>query len=260
MRHQIYVRSLLLAAAAAALLFPAAGFSGSASHGGHAAPHWTYSGATGAEHWGELDPQWAACKTGTLQSPIDLPAKVDHATSDLEFHYKASPGKVVNNGHTIVFTPSDGGYLSVAGKQYNLLQFHFHAPSEHTDKGASYPMEGHLVSKAADGEYAVLGIFFSKGAANPVVEAVWSAAPAKEGVEGATAGPVDPSGMLPAKRTYFRYKGSLTTPPCSEGLVWSVLDTPATASEAQVKKLVDLFGNNARPVQKIGERKPVHGM
>jgi len=165
---------------------------------------------------------------------------------------------VVNNGHTIMFTPTDGGYITVAGKQYNLLQFHFHTPSEHTVDGATHRMEGHLVSKSADGEYAVVGVFYDSGSANNAVETVFSAAVETENKEVTVSTQVDANELLPDSMAHLRYSGSLTTPPCSKGLVWSVLETPTTASEAQIKKIEDLYGGNARPTQNLNGRTIFH--
>ncbi|MDH5757332.1 MAG: carbonic anhydrase family protein [Nitrospinota bacterium] len=252
--------SALLAVLVAAQISCNSSSSGPSETTGHGGGHWSYSGATGPEHWGDLDPQWAACKSGTNQSPVDITDPVTHASADMEFHYKASAGTVMNNGHTIVFTPTDGGYILVSGKQYNLLQFHFHTPSEHLVNGSAYRMEGHLVSQAADGNYAVVGVFYDSGNGNNVVETVFGAVSDTENHETAVTAEVDANGLLPSGMAYYRYSGSLTTPPCTEGLVWSVFETPSTAAETDIQKMENLYGGNARPAQNLNGRTINHMM
>ena len=218
------------------------------------APHWTYEGAEGPEHWGELKPDFKACQVGLEQTPPDLtggikaflgkPPKVD---------FKKGPLAVVNNGHTAQINTPAGSSTVIDGVKYDLVQFHFHHPSEHLLSGKPFEMEVHFVHKSAAGNLAVLGVFVKLGRPNRAMEAIFAALPASEGESKGT-DLVDPTHMLPARRGYFRYYGSLTTPPCSEGLVWTVFRDPITASKEQVEKFAKIFGNNARPAQKRNHR------
>ena len=199
-----------------------------------AAPHWTYEGAEGPEHWGELKPDFKACQVGLEQTPLDLtggikailgkPPKID---------FKKVPLAIVNNGHTAQINAPAGSSTVIDGVKYDLVQFHFHHPSEHLLSGKPFEMEVHFVHKS--------------------LEAISAAMPASAG-ESKSTDLVDPNQMLPARHGYFRYYGSLTTPPCSEGLVWTVFRDPITASKEQVEKFAKVFGNNARPVQKRNHR------
>jgi len=217
--------------------------------------HWGYTGETGPEHWGDLSPDYAACKEGRSQSPVDLTGMVDVELPAIEFAYGPVPLEVLNNGHTIQANYASGSRISVAGKTYDLLQFHFHSPSENTINGKSFPLEAHLVHKAADGQLAVIGVMFEEGAGNAVLEKVWKVMPAKEGsVERAADESVSVMELLPASKDYYAFDGSLTTPPCTEGVKWMVLKQPVSVSAEQVQHFLHtLHGSNNRPVQ------PLHG-
>lgn len=142
-----------------------------------------------------------------------------------------------------------GGFSMIEGSRYDLLQFHFHHPSEHLLSGRSFDLECHFVHKSAAGGLAVLGVFIRPGLTNPVLEPIWAAMPMEGGKDAAVGSPVDLAGLLPFERDFFRYMGSLTTPPCSEGLTWTVFKTPIEASVAQIQQFAALFPMNARPVQ-----------
>jgi carbonic anhydrase len=224
--------------------------------GGHdAAPHWSYGGADGPEHWGALSAAFAACSHGAMQSPIDLNAGFTVATLSHAFDYKPSALNIVHNGHTVQANYAPGSSMTVQGKVYDLLQFHFHAPSEHAIGGHRAPMEVHLVHQSADGELAVLGIMMNEGAANEALAGAWSKMPMHE-TAAADHGDVmvDAAALLPATGRYYHYKGSLTTPPCSEGVRWFVLQTPITVSTEQIAKFVEAAAPNARPLQPINKR------
>lgn len=224
-------------------------------------PHWTYSGEEGPEKWGDLTQDFGLCKVGVNQTPIDLlPKKVekDKSLKALEFGLKPIPLKVLNNGHTVQVVATDTATLNAAGDTWSLAQFHFHAPSEHTVDGKHFDMELHFVHKNAKGALAVVGVLLKKGKANKALASVFDAAPAEvskdpKSVEGVM---VDVSSLLPAKAPYSTYPGSLTTPPCSEGVTWFVLDKVAEVSEAQIAKFREVtHGDTARPVQPLGARK-----
>ncbi|MBI3804051.1 MAG: carbonic anhydrase family protein [Nitrospirae bacterium] len=231
---------------------------GSATHvlaeGSHP-PHWEYIGKEGPEHWGEIDPQFEKCKTGHNQSPIDITSAKPEKLSPIQFDYKAAPVALINNGHTIQVNVPKGNTITVNGKKYELLQFHFHSPSEHKISGKSGEMEVHLVHKSAEGELAVVGVFINSGKENGVVKTLWENLPAEVGKEKPLAqANINPADFLPAKRTYSNYPGSLTTPPCSEGVNWLVMKDSIEVSKPQVEKFTSIFPMTARPVQPLHER------
>ncbi|MGC4066777.1 MAG: carbonic anhydrase family protein [Polyangiaceae bacterium] len=222
-------------------------------------PHWHYEGAEGPAKWGELAAEWEKCKTGTEQSPVDLPkAGEPHGKTPLAVNYHALPLEILNNGHTVQVAGISGGKLTLDGKDFELQQFHLHAPSEHTVASVVYDGELHLVHKSASGELAVIGILLKKGKENKTLAPVFAAAPKEEGhdakpVAGAQ---IELAKLVPAKASYYTYSGSLTTPPCSEGVHWFVLKQPVEVSEAQLQKFKDVIhGGNARPVMPLGARK-----
>jgi carbonic anhydrase len=211
---------------------------------------WGYSGEHGPDHWGGV------CSTGGNQSPIDIVSPEKTKLPTISFAYNAAPLKVINNGHTIQVNYGPGSSITRDGKTYDLVQFHFHHMSENAIKGQHAPMELHLVHKDKDGNLAVVGVMLKEGKANKVIETVWSNLPSAEGTENAPAGPtVDAAGLLPGKHSYYNFPGSLTTPPCSEGVTWLLLTKPITVSKAQIAKFAAVYPNNARPVQPLNGRK-----
>jgi carbonic anhydrase len=253
-------RSALLSLTACACCLPgaisarAAEKSGADSAAGHN-PHWGYEGSGSPEHWGELSADFKTCQIGMEQTPIDLNGGVK-AQFDKPFSldYKPVAGKIINNGHTIQVNLEKGCSCTIEGASYDLLQFHFHHPSEHLVSGKPWQMETHLVHKSPEGGLAVIGIFMREGAANSLLAPVFDGMPLAAGGEKALAASLDASGLFPAKRGYYRYMGSLTTPPCSEGLTWTVFKEPIEASSEQIRKFASLFPNNARPVQNRNRR------
>lgn len=228
----------------------------------HAHPAFGYSGSGAPEHWGDLATEWKTCKTGTQQSPIDLPkgtSKKADAPAKLTVDYKAPlPLVVVNTGYQVkVEAPSDNS-ITVGGARYDLLQFHMHSPSEHTVAGKHLDFELHLVHKSAAGQLAVLGIMFDKGASSGALGELMGKLPqAKaskaEPVEGK---PVDIASLVSLKEGYWHYPGSLTTPPCSEGVLFFIQKKTLTMTEGDIAKYVTLFGGStSRPVYPLGDRK-----
>ncbi|GAB6039732.1 carbonic anhydrase family protein [Endothiovibrio diazotrophicus] len=215
---------------------------------------WGYSGEEGPEHWGQLSPDYHLCGTGRNQSPVDLGGFIQAELPPLALHYQAGGTRVVNNGHTIKVDYAPGSTLQVNGRPYELKQFHFHSPSENLIAGDSFPMEMHLVHADADGNLAVIGVMFEEGEANAELAKAWAAMPDHRG-SAAPASTIDVNGLLPADRDYFRYNGSLTTPPCSEGVTWLVMKHTATASKAQIEAFQHVMHHpNNRPVQPINAR------
>lgn len=219
------------------------------------APHWGYEGMSGPDHWGELSPDWALCSEGTEQSPVDIPSSAPVNPGDITFGYDPSQLTIVNNGHTIQVNYDPGSTIEVGGKSYELKQFHFHALSEHTMDGAYTPLEMHLVHQAEDGQYAVVGVFINSGDANPAFEPIWAHLPAEAGdpqmIDGVM---VNADDLLPGERTYYRYNGSFTTPPCTEGVQWLVLSNDITLSDGQIGDFTAIVDGNYRPVQPLNER------
>lgn len=234
---------------------PAAGASATPStqppaHGG---PHWAYEGNGAPEHWGDLSPEYKACGAGTQQSPLNLDNRQPSLLTGLSISWNASPFEVINNGHTIQANipanAAPGNSLMLDGKQYELLQFHFHHPSEHQVDGRPYSMEAHFVHKSAEGNLAVVGVFLTPGSEHGELQKVWARMPREAGQSVPTAGPVDIRLMLPADRGAYRYAGSLTTPPCSEVVSWLVFREPIQVSAGQIAQFARLYPANARPVQ-----------
>ncbi|MDG6778395.1 carbonic anhydrase family protein [Thiomicrorhabdus sp. zzn3] len=221
-------------------------------------PHWGYSGAIGPKYWGELSSEFATCKTGRNQSPIDL--RDQHALGtqglpELDIAYKEVPLKILNNGHAVQVNYPLGSYIKVGGHRYELIQYHFHTPSEHHKEGFAYPMEMHLVHRDGDGNIAVLGILFQEGEENPYLNGLLKRLPKEVGKEQIhTDLKLNPVHFLPPNTEFYKYSGSLTTPPCSEGVYWMVFKHPIEASALQIQKINELLGENARPVQPIYSR------
>jgi carbonic anhydrase len=227
----------------------------------HAAPekheiHWGYEGEGGPAYWGSLKPEYATCGSGLYQSPIDINNTIKASLDKLAFSYKETPLKIINNGHSIQVNYEPGSTFTVDGQTYELLQFHFHAPSEHTVKGQFYDMEMHLVHKNSKNELAVVGVMLKKGTPNNIIQVLWDNIPSEVNKENAVTGiSVNAAGLLPSNTGYYHYFGSLTTPPCSEGVNWSVLKTPIEVSEEQIAKFRSVMGvDNNRPVLPVNKR------
>ncbi|MGY4515792.1 carbonic anhydrase family protein [Lysobacter sp. HA18] len=219
------------------------------------APHWGYTGAAGPSHWGQLEPDFATCAHGHSQSPIDLTHAMDAPHTPIAFDYRDGGYRVVNNGHAIQVDFNPGSHMRVDGTDFTLKQLHFHVPSEHTVNGKRFPMEAHLVHADAQGHLAVVAVLFGKGVSNPWLERVWPYVPAKVDGTTAIATPVSAADLLPANRAYYRYDGSLTTPPCTEHVRWIVMKQPVAASDAEVALVHRAIGHdNNRPVQLAGTR------
>jgi carbonic anhydrase len=215
--------------------------------------HWSYTGDGAPQYWGELKDEFLTCKTGKNQSPIDISPVVITDLPDLETNYQPVSLKVINNGHTIQ-VPYSGSTLTIDGQSYDLIQFHFHSPSEHTIGGKAYDMVAHLVHQNTDGGLAVIGVLFEEGDANPVIETIWAHLPDTNAESEAPDVQVNVADLLPANHVYAQYSGSLTTPPCSEGVHWMVMLTPVTVSRDQVDAFLELFPHSTRPTQPLNGR------
>jgi len=209
----------------------------------------------GPSHWGDLTAEFTACKSGKNQSPIDINDSKAVKLTGIKFNYKPTPIDVINNGHTIQVNYAQGSSIDFGGKVYKLLQFHFHSPSEHTVKGNAYDMVAHLVHQADDGQLGVIGVLLKQGKnSNPAIETVWKHMPSKAGERNTIPGTLNARDLLPTSKRYYNYSGSLTTPPCSEGVNWMVMQTPVEVSVEQIVSFRNLFPLSTRPVQTLNGR------
>lgn len=218
-------------------------------------PQFEYEGDRGPENWGSLCPTFDTCDEGESQSPIDITGAVEGDAPGIVFNYQPTTFTVVNTGETVRADSPPGNTIVIGDTTYTLAQFHFHLPSEHTIDGQSYPMEMHLVHRSEGGELVVVGLLIESGADSPTLAPVFDNLPQE--VEGTyvTETAIDLTELLPVDRAHFRYSGSLTTPPCTEGLTWSVIAAPIELSEDQIGAFDELYDfDNNRPTQPVNDR------
>jgi len=217
--------------------------------------HWDYKGKHGAEHWGSLSSKFSTCQSGVNQSPINITGAIDASLPVLNIDYQASDVDVVNNGHTIQANIATGNTFTNDAGRFDLKQFHFHAPSENTINGKSFPMEVHFVHADKQGRLAVIGVMFEQGQENKTLAKLWSKMPQTAGEKNDLTNLLNGKDLMPVSSDYFRFNGSLTTPPCSEGVRWFVLKDPISASQAQIEQFSKTMGRDTnRPVQDINAR------
>ena len=216
--------------------------------------HWSYEGATGPDRWGDLDAADRVCGVGTQQSPIDIVSPIQAKLPPLVFGWGTKPATIVNNGHTIRLDFTPGSTLLTSSDRYNLVQFHFHHPAEHLIAGKQSAMEAHFVHTNAAGNAAAVGVFMVPGKPNATFHKIVQTMPAAEGPSIKADPAIDPNGLLPKKRDYFRYAGSLTIPPCGENIEWSLLRTPVEVAPDDIAAFAKLYAMNARPLQKDNRR------
>jgi len=218
--------------------------------------HWTYEGHAGAKHWGDLEKEYATCKLGKHQAPIDIETgRVKTADSEpIKLSYNGANAEVINTGHSVQVEPVDGGTLTVDGVEYKLVQFHFHTPSEEKINGKHHAMVAHLVHKSADGKLAVIAVLFDLGRENRTLQPIFANLPAKAGDKRPLDGTINVAEIVPENRASFMFEGSLTTPPCSEDVHWIVMKTPMTISSRQLDAFKKLYPMNARPTQPLNGR------
>jgi carbonic anhydrase len=238
-----------------AVLMTAAG----AGYAADDAYHWSYTGATGPTKWATLSKEFKQCKAGeeSKQSPIDIPdanaRKGDLAP--LLFNYKPSPLKIIDNGHTIEVEYAPGSFLTLEGKRYELVQFHFHKPSEEKIDGKGHDMVAHLVHRGPGGKLLVVAVLLDAGKENGAIKTLWDNLPKEKGKEIANdAVKVNAVDLLPVNKGYYTFAGSLTTPPCSEEVTWVVLKTPVPVSADQIARFGRIYPMNARPIQPLNAR------
>jgi carbonic anhydrase len=215
---------------------------------------WSYEGETGPANWGKINSDWAKCGTGTRQSPIDLRDGMKVDLEQIAFDYRPSGFNVVDNGHTVQVSVGLGNYITVQNRTYELVQFHFHRPSEERINGRGTEMVVHLVHKDGEGRLAVVAVLLERGAANSMIQTVWNNLPLEKHDTYTPAVTVDVNEILPAKREYFTFMGSMTEPPCNEGVLWLVMKNPMPASPAQMALFSRLYPLNSRPIQAGGGR------
>ncbi len=222
------------------------------SHAGH----WGYQGQEAPEHWAELSAEFVKCAEGHFQSPIDIESysAKEYSGPLLDFRYHPSPVDLVNNGHTVQANLEEENVLVVHEQPYSLKQIHFHEPSEHQVDGVIYPMEMHLVHTDSTGQLAVVGILIKEGQENKDLQALWDALPEHKEEHYHPNGRCDIVHLLPQNKSVFHYSGSLTTPPCTEGVDWYVMKEAITLSKAQINKFRHLYHKNNRPVQQSEAR------
>lgn len=245
-------KSFLAIAVAAGFSFAA--YNATAAEHAASHPHWGYEGEAGPSHWGEISEEYATCAKGQKQSPIDISKAQDENLTDIVFNYKPSKINIINNGHTVQVNYDEGSSIKVNGSEYKLVQFHFHDPSEHTINGKSFGMELHLVHKNEKGELAVVGVLIENGKENAAYNTVWANIPLKAGEKKELKETVNAADLLPASKLYYTYPGSLTTPPCTEGVTWLVLKTPIQMSQSQIDAFTGVHKGNSRPVQPLNSR------
>lgn len=220
-------------------------------------PHWSYSGSTGPASWGALEHDYDSCAHGKTQSPIDIRDDAVHKADlpAINFSYQSSALKIIDNGHTIQVNYAPGSFITVDGHRYDLVQFHFHHPSEEQINDKNFDMVAHLVHRDSEGRLAVVAVLLAKGSGNPLIDTLWSHIPAEKEKESVvTSTSINVATLLPAERGYYTFTGSLTTPPCTEGVKWLVLKNPASVSGAQIARFAALYPLDARPVQPLNGR------
>ncbi|MYM68899.1 carbonic anhydrase family protein [Pseudoduganella sp. FT55W] len=210
---------------------------------------WSYEGESGPANWGKINPAWAKCGTGNRQSPIDIRDGMKVELEQIGFDYHPSSFNVTDNGKTVQVMVGGGNFINVGNRMYELIQFHFHRPSEERINGKGYEMVVHLVHKDAEGRIAMVALLLERGKPQPVIQTVWNNLPLEKYETAAPSTVLDPLDLLPARRDYYTFMGSMTTPPCQEGVLWIVMKEPVQASPQQMALFSRLYPLNARPVQ-----------
>lgn len=227
---------------------------GSVAQANAPGPHWRYTGPHGAAHWAQLEPSFETCSQGQRQSPINIQPTVKESLPALAFAYSPIALNLTNNRHTVQVQAPLGSQLSVGGKSYSLVQLHFHTPSENTIQGRRYPMEVHWVHESAAGELAVVALMVQAGRHHAAFDPIFAHLPRPDEKITVESQSLDLAALLPSRRGYYAFDGSLTTPPCTEGVRWMVLQQPVQLSAKQIQAFRRLFPLNARPVQARHER------
>lgn len=255
MRHTLLF-SLLFAASSTFAASHAVTAHKTSSHAAtHEKGHWSYQGESGPAHWADLDPAFAACASGRQQSPINIDKAYTQSLDPLLIKYQPTKLSVLNNGHTLQHAIEAGNFLEIGPDRYQLLQFHFHTPSEEAIGGKRFAMDIHLVHRNEAGQLAVLTVLVEQGRKDhPLFNTLWRSLPEENETRTFDQKTFNPVEILPAKLSYWTFLGSLTTPPCTEGVRWLVIKTPIQLSKKQLDRFRHLYPMNARPVQPLNER------
>ena len=217
--------------------------------------HWAYAGLGAPENWAKIKPGYATCGSGKRQSPIDIRSGIKVDLEPIRFDYRPTQFRVVDNGHTVLVEVGEGSSITVTGRTYPLMQFHFHRPSEERINGKPFDMVMHFVHKDYDNNVAVVAVLMEKGSEHPIIQTIWNYIPLEVGMDVAPPNvAIDLSRLLPPSREYYTYMGSLTTPPCTENVLWMVMKNPVQVSPQQIGVFSRLYPNNARPVQPANDR------
>jgi carbonic anhydrase len=218
--------------------------------------HWGYSGDIAPDKWGTLDTAYKTCSEGKVQSPINILPSSDETLQPLDLNYTASASSIIDNGHTVQVNITSGSNLTIGGDVYALKQFHFHTPSENNINDQSFPLEAHFVHATNNGKLAVVAVMFEEGVTNKTLDKIWSKFPLEKEKEQIFNLSVEEiASLMPSDKDYYKFMGSLTTPPCTEGVKWHVLKKPLSISIEQKNKFLNLFEHaNNRPIQNSNGR------
>lgn len=217
--------------------------------------HWGYEGDIAAHNWSRLSSDYELCGKGKNQSPINITGVVKTELEPLRFNYVSALSDIINNGHTVQVNIKKGSHVFIEKNSFELKQFHFHSPSENRINGKSFPLEGHFVHTDKNGKLLVVAVMFKKGVKNKAINQIWKSMPEKSGDKNVLDLKISAKDLLPDNKAYYRFNGSLTTPPCTEGVRWLVLKKPVTISEEQVAVFKNsLHRSNNRPLQELNAR------
>jgi len=217
-------------------------------------PQWSYGGTANPTQWGKLSDDFTMCEFGKDQSPINIKNPIEDVPAKISFDYQPTPLSIINNGHTIQVNYAQGSTVSISGEKYSLLQFHFHTPSEHEINDRASAMELHLVHRNEAGKLAVVGVMLNEGKSNPLIAEIWKQIPNIGETQTISDRLINAENLLPSNKAYYSYSGSLTTPPCSEGVSWNIFVEPITVSEEQIATFTKIYQVDARPLQPINNR------
>ena len=250
-RFMLKYMSIFIGGAAYSLSFPSL----RAAIASESDIEWGYEEEIGPNLWGELSPDFGVCQAGQQQSPVDLQSALPAKLPELQLSYKKEKLRIINNGHALQINTDPGNRITLGGKNFELLQFHFHHPSEHAVKGQRYLMETHFVHRNEKGEFVVLGVLMQEGKKNDMLQLILESMPAIAGPEHTIDNVnIDMVQLLPVDQSAYQYFGSLTTPPCSELVRWIVFQQPIEISKQQAEEFGKVFPSNARPLQPLNRR------
>jgi len=249
----MFKKQIMIALAASVL--STAAFAEDHGHEHAAHPHWSYDGSEGPDHWSQMEASYSTCSAGKNQSPVNLTGFIKAELAPIKFDYKADGDNIINNGHTVQVNFAEGSFMTLNGHTFGLKQFHVHSPSENQINGKTFPMEAHFVHADVNGNLTVIAVMFEEGKSNAELEKAWKSLPHEAGEKAALKDNVLGTALMPDDKAYYRFNGSLTTPPCTEGVTWLVMKQPVTASKQQIENFTHVMHHhNNRPVQPVNAR------